>query len=235
MEPRALRELPVWPRAGKGEALGTLLSRGSRFKPAVLRAEAPDGSGTVILKDCATVPAWSRPIARWLMRREARMLGRLRGLDGFPQLCARIDVDSYAVSELAGEPLDGKHVEAAPRSIATQLRDRVAAMHARGVFHLDLRQRQNLLVDEDGTLNVVDFGAALAPLGPLRWIFGPLLGSVDQQAALKYLARFAPSELTVEEAHRFLRGLFWRKLWIVSPYYDNGEAAAVRKRLTDDC
>lgn len=217
-----------------GEELGTLLSRGSRFKPAVLRAEAPDGSGAVIIKDCATVPAWSRPIARWLMRREARMLGCLKGLDGFPQLRARIDADSYAVSELAGEPLDREHVEAAPRSIATQLRNRVAAMHERGVYHLDLRQRQNLLVDEEGTLDVVDFGAALAPRGPLRWLFGPVLGSVDRQAALKYLARFAPSELTVEEARRFLRGLFWRKLWIVSPYYDRGEAAAVRRRLADD-
>ena len=107
-------------------------------------------------------------------------------------------------------------------------------MHERGVYHLDLRQRQNLLVDEEGTLDVVDFGAALAPRGPLRWLFGPVLGSVDRQAALKYLARFAPSELTVEEARRFLRGLVWRKLWIVSPYYDRGEAAAVRRRLADD-
>lgn len=233
MEPRALRGLPSWPRAGGDGPPGELLSRGSRFKPAVYRADAPDGSGEVILKDCATVPAWSRPLARWLMRREARMLGRLHGLEGFPPLRARIDRDSYAVGALAGQALDREHVEADPRGLADQLRQRVEAMHARGVYHLDLRQRQNLLVDEEGTLNVVDFGAALAPWGPARWIFGALLASVDRAAALKYLARYAPQELTEEEARRFLRGLFWRRLWIFSPYHDHGEADAVRRRLLD--
>jgi len=232
MEPRALRGLPAWPRQADEEASRHLLSRGSRFKPAVFAAPGPDGTNWVI-KDCAGVPAWSRPLARWLMRREAALLGRLDGLDGFPRLVARIDANAYACSLLAGEPLDRPHVEADPRGLATQLRERVAAMHARGVYHLDLRQRQNLLVDADGRLRVIDFGAGAAPRGPLRWVLGPVLARVDRQAILKYLARWAPQAMSEAEARAYLRSRFWRRLWIFSPFHDHGEGAAVRRRLRD--
>ena len=210
----------------------TVLSRGSRFKPEVARIEL--AAGPAILKDCAPLPGWSRWLARWLLRRELRALARLEGLEGFPPLLARPDRDSALIGLLPGRPLEGEAFARDARRLAELLRRRVSDLHARRVYHLDLRQRQNLLLDEEGgTLNVVDFGAALAPGRLGARVFGPLLGWVDRQAALKYLARFAPGEMSREEARSYLRGQRWRRLWVFSPHRNRGAADAVRRRLQD--
>lgn len=207
-----------------------VLSRGSRLKPAVARIEL--AAGPAVLKDCADLPGWSRPLARWLMQRELRALARLRGLPGFPQILARVDRDAALLALLPGVPLTGEEFAAAPRHWAALLRERIAAMHARRVFHLDLRQPQNLLVDGQD-LNVVDFGAGHAP-GLLGWkLLGGVMSWVDRQAVLKYLARYAPQELTATEAKAYLRGLRWRRAWIFSPHRNRGAEAAVRRRLRE--
>lgn len=208
----------------------TVLSRGSRFKPEVARLEL--AAGPAILKDCAPVPGWSRPLARWLMRRELRIFARLRGLEGFPRVLAEVDRDAALIGLLPGRPLTGEDFAADAQHWAARLRERVAAMHARGVHHLDLRQPQNLLVDGE-TLNVVDFGAghACGPIG--RRLFAPLLRWVDRQAVLKYLSRFAPGQMDRAECRAYLRGLRWRRVWIFSPHRNRGAEAAVRRRLAE--
>lgn len=207
-----------------------VLSRGSRFKPEVARIEL--AAGPVILKDCAGLPGWSRPLARWLMRRELDIFARLRGLPGFPQVLAAVDADAALVALLPGRPLTGEDFAADPQAWAGRLRARVAAMHARGVHHLDLRQPQNLLVD-GAELNVVDFGAghACGAIGRVTW--APLLRWVDRQAVLKYLSRYAPQEMDRAECRAYLRGLLWRRLWIFSPHRNRGAEAAVRRRLRE--
>ncbi len=208
-----------------------LLSRGSRFKPAVFRIELADGPA--VLKDCAGVPAWSRPLARWLLARERRAVERLAGLEGFPQVLASVDRNALLMGSLPGIAMHGEVFGADPRRWAGALREKVRAMHERAVFHLDLRQPQNLLADEERGLSVVDFGAAIAPGVFGLFCFGRLLRWVDRQAVLKYLARFAPQEMGEAEARSYLRGLFWRRLWVFSPHRNRGAEKAVRRRLQD--
>lgn len=208
-----------------------LLSRGARFKPAVFRIELADGPA--VLKDCAGIPALTRPLARWLLGRERRAIERLAGLEGFPQLLACVDADALLIGSLPGTAMHGEVFSADPRRWAAALRERVRGMHACAVYHLDLRQPQNLLADEEHGLAVVDFGAAVAP-GPVgRFLFGRFLAWVDRQAVLKYLSRFAPQEMGEAEARSYLRGLFWRRLWIFSPHQNRGAEQAVRRRLQD--
>lgn len=221
---------PQWSRKVLAGATRVLLSRGSRFKPEVLRIEL--AAGPAVLKDCAHLPFWSRWLGRWLLHREARAMEQLAGLNGFPPVLARVDADAVLMGMLRGRPLDGEAFARAPQHWAAALRERVALMHSRGVYHLDLRQPQNLLIDEEsGLLEVVDFGAGHAP-GPLTsWLVAPLLAWVDRQAVLKYLARFAPQEMSRSEAKAYLRGQVWRRLWIFSPHRNRGAVEAVRLRL----
>jgi len=223
------------PRLSRQALAGTtrvLLSRGSRFKPEVVRIEL--AAGPAVLKDCAHLPFWSRWLGRWLMHREAGAMEKLAGLEGFPPVLARLDADAFLIGLLPGRPLDGEAFARAPRQWAEALRERVAQMHSRGVFHLDLRQPQNLLIDEEqGRLGVVDFGAGHAPGILTGWLLRPLLSWVDRQAVLKYLARFAPGEMSRAEARAYLRGQFWRRAWIFSPHRNRGAVAAVRRRLLD--
>ncbi|MAW60419.1 MAG: hypothetical protein CMJ94_06245 [Planctomycetes bacterium] len=216
-------------RAALEAAPRRLLSRGSRLKPAVHRVELPDGPACVV-KDVREVPGWSRWLARWLMGRERRILRALDGVDGVPQLLGEVDRDAFALALLPGEPLTPAAFEQHPRSLAADLRAITAAMHARGVYHLDLRQRQNLLVAGE-RLAVVDFGAAWKPRLWSRWLLAPIFGWVDRQAVLKYLARHAPEELGYDEARSVLRFLRLRKLWFVSPHNDAGEWAAAKQRV----
>jgi serine/threonine protein kinase len=224
--------LPEWPRAQLDASHQQLLSRGSRWKPAVVRSV--DAHGQVrIVKDCRQVPILTRWIARILLARERRILLMLSGMRGFPSGLERLDRDAFTMCEMPGKVLDPETFRLAPRRIADALLERTAAMNHLGVFHLDLRQRQNILLGPGMELAIIDFGAAWAPGVVARWFFGALLTSVDRSAALKYLARFAPQFLTRSEAEEVLRGLRRRKLWILSPYRARGIEQAVRKHLQD--
>jgi RIO-like serine/threonine protein kinase len=87
----------------------------------------------------------------------------------------------------------------------------VAAMHERGVVHLDLRQRRNILIRPDGTAAVIDFGAALClrPGSPLL----RRLARIDDSGVLKYKQRARPGSLTADEAARLARVERRRALW----------------------
>jgi hypothetical protein len=205
-----------------------LLSRGSSVKPAVWK-DITDGTPRII-KNLDDVPAWSRALARWLMNRERRVLRKLAGVEGVPQIVDEWP-DGFAMALVPGEPLTAEAFEADPRGLADCLRRRIDAIHQRGVFHLDLKQRQNVLVAPPDQAYLVDFGAALAPGRLGRALWGRLLAWVDGQAVWKYLARHAPAELTLEEAKALNWALRLRRLWFVSPHKDRGERAAVRERI----
>ena len=69
----------------------------------------------------------------------------------------------------------------------------VRSMHERGVAHLDLRHRSNVLVSEDGAPILIDFASAICfkPGGAAaRWIL-PFLASVDLRAVEKWRDRLA--------------------------------------------
>jgi hypothetical protein len=88
-------------------------------------------------------------------------------------------------------------------------------IHARGVAHLDLRQRRNILCGPDGVPRVLDFEAALV-CDPAR-VAGRFLLSwgrrIDRLAVLKHKARYAPGTLTAGE-RRLARSVeVWRWLW----------------------
>lgn len=207
-----------------------LLSRGSILKPAVWRVDG--AAGPVAVKDSAGLAFWARPLGRWLLRREVRILGRLDGLAVVPQVLGRVDGRAWVLSWVPGRPMDRAAFRTRARELADQLFALIHCLHERGVYHLDLRQRQNVLLDEEGRIGVVDFGAALAPWSPFRALVRPLLEWIDRQAVLKYLTRYAPEELTREEARAVLRAQRWRRVWFVSPHRSRGAEAAARERLS---
>jgi hypothetical protein len=188
-----------------------LLSKPSRLKPSVWRVETP--AGPVVVKDARACRGIHRLVARWLLGRERRVLERIAAIEGVPRLLGQLDRDGLVLSLVPGRTLDGELFRAQPRHLIAQMNALIDGLHALGVFHLDMHQRKNLLVDDGGRLGVVDFGAAVA-LGPAaRLLLGRTLAHSDRQAPFKYLARFAPEELTLAEARTVLWHRRLRKLW----------------------
>jgi len=220
--------LPPLPRHELERLPRTALGKAQLLKPEVWRVETP--RGPVVVKDARHARFGARWIARWIVARERRVLERLDSLDGVPHLMAAVDRDAIALTFMPGRPLDEQSFRERPRELFEQLLELTERLHALGVFHLDLHQRKNLLLDDDGRLHMVDFGSAVATGRVSRFFLGRILGHVDRQAAYKFLARFAPEELSHEEARVVLRQRAFRRLWPFSPH-SKRERQAARARL----
>lgn len=166
------------------------------------------GGGTCIERDLTSAKPWAAWLARRLALREARALGRLRGLRGFPQLRA-VHRDGLVRSFVPGQPM----YEAQPRDAAwfvdalTLLR----RMHRAGVTHNDLAKEPNLLVTEDGRAAIVDFQLASVFDRRSRWF--RVLAHEDLRHLLKHKRTYRPESLTARQ-QRMLETPAWpSRLW----------------------
>ncbi len=200
--------------AGAGRALG----KRRWYRPRVTLVEEP-GGGRTVLKDFGPCPFPWRWTYGWLLTaREARAYARLDGVPGVPRWRGRRGRLALAVEFVEGKDLGKCRAGSLDAAVFDRLRATVEEMHRRGVLHLDLRQRRNVIVPADRVPRVLDFssGFTVAPGGflgrrLLRW-----LGPVDVSGVLKYKQRFLPGSLTPEEAETLRRVGRWRRWWVFS-------------------
>ena len=187
------------------------LGKRAWYRPAVHLLALP-GGGRAVAKDFLPCPLpWRATYGRLLVAREVRAYRALEGVEGIPRFLGRIDAHAFAVEWVPGRDL-GKCPKGSLRAETFErLAATVAAMHARGVAHLDLRQRRNVLVDGAGVPRVIDFSGAVV-LRPGGWRMRRL-AAVDRSGVLKYKRRFLPDSLTGEEREALARVERWRRFW----------------------
>jgi len=152
------------------------------------------GEQSLILRDTAAAGPLLRPVARWLMRREARSLAALDGLDGVPEVLA-LGRDTLQRSFIDGDAMQrvrphDKHYFRAAMRLLRQL-------HRAGVTHNDLAKEPNLLVRSDGSPAFIDF--QLASFRPRRGRLFRLLAREDIRHLLKHKRTYRPQDLTRRE------------------------------------
>ncbi|RRN59248.1 kinase [Pseudoxanthomonas sp. SGNA-20] len=142
---------------------------GRQFEAPVLLKEGtrllePDVYRTLVKGRVAVVKDYSRyrrtplaPLARLLVRREARALGRLRGWAHAPMLLGIVGGLALAMEFVPGEPLGAQR--RVSEDTFRQLRDAVAHLHANGITHNDLHPA-NVMVSGDRVV-LLDFASAL--------------------------------------------------------------------------
>jgi predicted Ser/Thr protein kinase len=174
-------------RSALAAATERVLNRGGRSNPDVLLVR--HAGGLVVVKDFAPrgrfVRRWLGP---WLCARELRAWRALEGHPAVPRLIGAVDRLAFAVEYRPGETLFSGRLQPVPEGFLAQLEEAVAEMHRRGVVHLDLRNRTNVLRDENGRPVLIDFGSALVfrPRGFLaRWLLPPL-AAFDRRALRKW-------------------------------------------------
>lgn len=167
-----------------------ILHRGGWGNPDVHLVRLDDG--WAVVKDFAPRPAWVRwTFGRWLTSREVRAYRALCGVSSVPRLLGRVDRLAFATEYRPGEPLGRGLAGRVPADFLDALRDAVSEMHERGVVHLDLRHRSNVLAGEDGRPVLLDFASALClgRGGRLRRWLVRWLGGVDRRALRKWEER----------------------------------------------
>jgi hypothetical protein len=170
-----------------------LLHRGGARNPDVLLVDGD--AGPLVVKDFAPRGRLVRAtLGRWLTAREMRAYERLAGHRSVPRLLGRVDALAFAVEYRPGRRMSRRLAGALPEGFADRLEAAVAEMHARGVFHLDLRHRSNVLADERGDPVLIDFASALLvpSRGPLARLVRRWLGRIDRRAVEKWRQRIEP-------------------------------------------
>ncbi len=197
-------------REDLARATGTLGKR-RWYRPVVHVVPLADGSEAVV-KDFLPCPAfWRWTLGRLLVSREVRAYGRLGGVPGVPRFLGRLDDWAFALERVPGKDLGKCPKGSLGPEVFERLAATVAEMHRRGVVHLDLRQRRNVLVDKAGVPRVIDFSSALSlrPGGILLRLLSP----VDRSGVLKYKRRFLPDAISGEDHARLRRVERWRRFW----------------------
>ncbi len=137
-----------------------LLSRGGRRNPDVWCVE--QGGRSWVVKDFAPRGPWVRAtLGRWITAREVRAWRALDGHPAVPRFGGRIDALAFAVEYRPGRRMSRKLAGRVPADFLERLEEALEEMHRRGVVHLDLRHRSNVLVDEGGRPVLIDFGSAV--------------------------------------------------------------------------
>ncbi len=184
---------PSLSRAGLEAATVRVLSRGGWGNPDVLLVR--DAGGLVVVKDFAPrSPLVRRLLGRWITGREQRAYCVLEGLGAVPRLLGRLDGLALVIEYRPGVLLSRSLRGSLSSGFLDELRDAVGAMHARGVVHLDLRHRSNVLAGEDGHPVLLDFASALCfrPGGLGARLLLPWLARIDRGALRKWTVRLEP-------------------------------------------
>ncbi|MFK7894267.1 MAG: hypothetical protein AB8G23_00425 [Myxococcota bacterium] len=151
----------------------------------------------IVVKDYAPRSAVARTLfGRWLLRREARAYRLLAEVSAVPRMLGRIDSNALMIEYRPGVLLSRSLAGKVPSGFMEDLEEAVSQMHARGVVHLDLRHRSNILAGEEGAPVVIDFASALffEPNGWLgRWLL-PAFARIDLAALEKWRVRLFPPE-----------------------------------------
>jgi hypothetical protein len=173
-------------------AAGTtqVLSRGSRRNPDVLLVE--DGGRQIVVKDFAPRGAWVRAtIGRFLTAREAAAYRWLDGHPSVPRFLGFLDPLAFALEFRSGQRVSRSLLRDAGPDFIEALAAAVEGLHQRGLVHLDLGHRSNVLVDERGDPVLIDFASALwfRPGSLAARLLLPLFARYDRRAVAKYRER----------------------------------------------
>jgi len=189
------------------------LVKGRFGKPDLNRVETE--AQTYIIKDVRKRNFFFRwTLGWWLIQKEWKIYAKLDGIKGIPRPLRRIDRFAFALEWIPGKPI--RRNENLPPSFFSNLRGILEEIHRRGVAHLDLRHKGNILVSDTGEPFLIDFNSSLSfKVGGLLYrYFFPIFRWVDYGGFLKLKERVSPSSMTPEETVFLKRFNRLRKLWI---------------------
>ena len=189
------------------------ITTGKAMKPDILILEKEGRS--LVAKDFRG----RNRFVRWIwgplnLAYEKFILGKLDGVEGIPRVIGLEDYNCLLLSRIDGDEIKKRSAnlngDFFPRLFAI-----AARLHERGVVHLDLGHKSNVMVDRAGNPGIIDFNISLY-LPPNRF-FKPLirlLARIDNYSILRLKVKYRPQEASAKEKRQVKNFLRLRKLWI---------------------
>ncbi|GAB3378002.1 kinase [Azotobacter armeniacus] len=148
------------------------------------------------------------PMASFIIKRETKLLQRVRDIPCCPRLVSADDKFSFTM-----EYIDGENIRESVRHGArVKFHDMLKAinmLHRNDIIHNDIRGA-NILVDRQGRIFIVDFASAIIIPRPLRFL-KTRLRCLDLASALKIKKKLLNQPLTQKEL-KIMRGRKWLKV-----------------------
>lgn len=143
---------------------------------------------TAVVKSYADKPLLIRWLGRYLNGRERKAYRILDGIAGIPTLLESGSPLDLALEFVAGDRISNHISKPQAPLIVDRLASLLEAMHQCGVYHMDLRNRGNVLVDQEMHPSVIDFASAvmLGQRNPLAWLVRPLCRRWDLYGLSKW-------------------------------------------------
>src|SRR5512139_809748 len=133
------------------------LVKGRAGKPDLNQVKVEGGS--LMVKDVRRKNFFLRwTLGLWLIHKEWKIYSRLVGIKGIPQVANRIDRFAFVMEFVSGRVI--QRGESLPSSFFPELEQILREIHSRGVAHLDLRHKGNILISEEGKPILIDFNGA---------------------------------------------------------------------------
>ncbi len=193
-----------------------ILSRG-RWANADLYLYRQGGVDWVI-KDFAPCPFWVRRTwGRIMVRREYRALSRLNRIPGIPEEPFILDENAVCYRHIPGKTLRKTPAESISEVYFYGLEQLVGMMHDRRMVHLDIRNRRNILVTDEGKPALLDFQSSLNLERVPRFLHG-LLKEIDLSGVYKSWQSKQPESLDSARMARLSAMEKKRCLWFFKGY-----------------
>jgi len=176
------------------------------------------GRKTWVIKDFLPChPIIRKTWGRFFAKREYLAFAKLQGISGIPK--SPFMLDEYAVCY---EFISGKTLKDTPSELISddyffQLEELVAMMHAGNLVHLDIRNRRNILVTDDGKPALLDFQSCLN-LERVPKFLHNLLIDIDFSGVYKNWHKVKPQLLDDKRKARLDRLNKRRSLWLFKGY-----------------
>ena len=155
-------------------------------------------------------PGPVRMAGKLLVRWETYIYSKLGGISGIPELVASRDPYTLTTVFMGGHNLK-KRLKTPDEGYFEKLEALIEAMHNRGVIHLDMRNRRNYGMDDNGMPYLVDFASSVYI--PFGGFIKRILSSIDWLGYLKVKAILNPGLLSEKENRKTDMGNTLSLLW----------------------
>jgi hypothetical protein len=191
--------------------------RKGRWANADLYLYQEKGIAWVVKDFLPCAPIVRKTWGRFLIRREFHALDRLHGITGIPQPPFILDPFALGYRYIPGRTLRETPSELIDASFFQRLEVLVGEMHQRNMVHLDIRNRRNVLITEQGRPALLDFQSSLN-LDRVPRNLHDLLKEIDLSGVYKLWQLKTPETMDAARKERLMEFDKKRFLWVLKGY-----------------